>query len=194
MKKVITLLTAIIIISGCGDNFELNENVTDLHVKLINQDSIVVEYPDIIKNKIAVIGFIYTHCPDICPLTTHNMQLAQESLSSSELKDVQFILVSFDPERDTPSVLREYASVRNMNMEHWMLLTGNEKNIDSLISVFNVKAFHDDTTFNQKGEPEYFMIHTDRISLVDQKGHLRQNYKGSTAKPEKLDEDINQLL
>jgi protein SCO1/2 len=194
MKKAIILLTAMVIISGCGDKFELNENVTTARLKFINQDSTVVSYPDIIKDRIAVIGFIYTHCPDICPLTTHNMQLAQESLGNSELKDVKFILVSFDPERDTPSVLRKYASVRNMNMNDWLLLTGDKRNIDSLLNIFNVKAFHDDTTYTERGEPEYFMIHTDRISLVDANGNLRQNYKGSTAKPEKIVGDIKQLL
>ncbi len=194
MKYLFLVLLSVIIFSGCGNNFELKENVVGKQIKLVNQDSVQVQYPEIIKNKIAVIGFIYTHCPDICPMTTHNMQLAQEQLNKEELKAVKFILISFDPERDTPSILSKYAAVRGMDMTEWELLTGRINNIDSFMSIFNVKAFPDDTTFNKKGEPEYFMIHTDRISLVDENGYLRKNYRGSTTKPEELVSDIRKLL
>ncbi len=193
MRSIFFLLLSVILISGCQSHFELDKNVTNINISLVNQDSADVNYPGLIKNKIAVIGFIYTHCPDICPITTHNMQRAEEQLSNDELNKVKFILVSFDPDRDTPSILKMYASVRDMNMDHWELLTGNEKNINKLINVFDVKAIHDDTTYNENGQPNYFIIHTDRISLVDQNGNLRKNYKGSTAKPEELVNDIKNL-
>lgn len=193
MKKYLFLIQGILLISGCGNHFNLNENVTDKNLTLINQDSIKVNYPEIIKNKIAVIGFIYTHCPDICPLTTHNMQLVEEKLSTDELNKVKFYLISFDPERDTPSILKQYAEVRNINMTHWELLTGDKNAIDTLLNEFNVKAIHDDTVYKKQGQPEYFIIHTDRISLVDEDGILRKNYKGSTAKPEELVNDIKYL-
>jgi len=193
MKKYLFLIPGILLISGCGNHFNLNENVTDKNLTLINQDSTKVIYPEIIKNKIAVIGFLYTHCPDICPLTTHNMQLVEEKLSKDELNKVKFYLISFDPERDTPSILKQYAEVRNINMTHWELLTGNKNTIDTLLNEFNVKAIHDDTVYNKQGQPEYFIIHTDRISLVDEDGILRKNYKGSTANPEELVNDIKYL-
>jgi protein SCO1/2 len=193
MKKFLFLLSISILINGCGNKFELKENVTAKDLSFVNQDSLEINYPEIIKNKIAVIGFIYTHCPDICPMTTHNMQLAEEQLSGDELKNVKFILFTFDPERDSPNVLKKYAFVREMNMKHWELLTGNKNNIDSLLKIFNIKAFHDDTTYNKMGEASYFIIHTDRISLVDNDGNLRKIYKGSTAKPEELTNDIRNL-
>ncbi len=194
MKTIIILLAALILIPGCGSNFDLKENVTGTQVTLVNQDSTEVVYPEVIKNDVALIGFIYTHCPDICPMTTHNMMLAEEQLGKDELKNVKFLLISFDPERDTPSVLTKYASVRNMDMNDWELLTGDKSAIDSLMKVYNIKAFPDDTTYNDIGEPQYFMIHTDRISLVDQDGNLRKNYKGSSADPAELANDIKSLL
>ena len=193
MKKILFLLFSLTLFYGCEKHFDLNENVTDKNLSLINQDSVKVKYPDVIKDKIAVIGFIYTHCPDICPITTHNMQLTEEGLTGDELNSVKFLLISFDPERDTPSVLKQYAYVRDMNMKHWELLTGNKKNINILLDEFNVKAIPDDTTYTEGGKPNYFMIHTDRISLVDKNGNLRKNYRGSTAKPEELVNDIRNL-
>ncbi len=194
MKTIIILLAAIIIIPGCTSNFDLNENVTGTKVTLFNQDSAKVVYPEVIHNKVALIGFIYTHCPDICPMTTHNMMLAEERLSPDELKNIKFILISFDPERDTPAVLTKYASVRNMDMNDWELLTGSRDNIDSLMKAYKVKAFPDDTTYSDNGEPQYFMIHTDRISLVDRDGNLRKNYRGSSADPAEMTNDIKSLL
>ncbi len=194
MKTIIILIAALLILPGCGSKFELNENVTGTKVTLVDQDSTQVVYPEVIKDKVALIGFIYTHCPDICPMTTHNMMLAEEQLSKDDLKDVRFILISFDPERDTPSVLTKYAEVRNMDMNDWELLTGSRDNIDPVMKLFNVKAFPDDTTYNDKGEPSYFMIHTDRISLVDQDGNLRKNYRGSAADPAEMANDIKSLL
>jgi protein SCO1 len=193
MKKILIPALIILLFSGCSEKFELNQKVTGTNATLLNQDSTSVNYPDLIKNKIAVIGFIYTHCPDICPLTTHNMQLAEEQLSNDEMKDIKFILVSFDPERDTPSILQQYASVRDMNMKHWEMLTGNKNDIDSILNIFDVKAIHDDSTYNSKGELSYFIIHTDRISLVDKSGNLRKNFRGSTTKPEDLVNDIRNL-
>ena len=78
-------------------------------------------------------------------------------------------------------------------MTHWELLTGDKNAIDTLLNEFNVKAIHDDTVYKKQGQPEYFIIHTDRISLVDEDGILRKNYKGSTAKPEELVNDIKYL-
>jgi protein SCO1/2 len=194
MKEIVILFAVGIIVSGCGNNFDLDQNVTGKRLKLFNQDSVEVKYPDVIKDKVVVIGFIYTHCPDICPMTTHNIQLAEEKLSKDELKGVKFLLVSFDPERDSPSILKKYAFVRDMNMNDWELLTGSIENIDPLLNEFNVRAIHDDTTYNDKGEPDYFIIHTDRISLVDENGNLRKNYRGSIANPDEIANDIKKLL
>ncbi len=194
MKELVALLAALIIFSGCGNDFDLKKNVAGRQVNLLNQDSTQVNYPGIIKDKVAVIGFIYTNCPDICPLTTHNMQLAEEKLGKDQLNKVRFLLITFDPDRDTPSILTKYASVREMNMNDWELLTGTSKDINSILDEFNVKAIHDDTTYNDKGQPNYFIIHTDRISLVDENGDLRKNYHGSTASPDELAKDIKSLL
>ncbi|HSD64278.1 MAG TPA: SCO family protein [Ignavibacteriaceae bacterium] len=193
MKKILLFIFSFILVNGCNNNFDLKEKVTNSNLTLVNQDSVSILYPEVIKDKIAVIGFIYTHCPDICPMTAHNMELAEESLSKDELDEVKFLLISFDPGRDTPSILKQYADVRSLDMNHWELLTGKEEDIKMLLKEYDVKAFNDDTTYNEKGEPNYFMIHTDRISLVDKDGNLRKNYRGSIASPEELSKDIKNL-
>jgi protein SCO1/2 len=62
-----------------------------------------------------------------------------------------------------------------------------------LLNEFNFKAIHDDTVYTKQGQPEYFIMHTDRISLIDEDGMLRKNYRGSTFNPEELINDIKYL-
>jgi Uncharacterized protein SCO1/SenC/PrrC, involved in biogenesis of respiratory and photosynthetic systems len=69
--------------------------------KLFNQDSAVVNFPGDFKNKNLLVGFIYTHCPDICPMITENMIKVNEKIKD---EDLLFVLISFDSKRDKPSV------------------------------------------------------------------------------------------
>ena len=138
-------------------------------------------------------GFIYTHCPDICPMTTHNMYLTEKKLNESGIEDVKFIALSFDPDRDSPNVLKEFAEIRDLDFNSWTLLTGEKSTVNELLKRFDVKAIKTDENIDEEGNPEYSMMHTDRISLVDQTGKLRKNYKGSTLNIEEIINDIKIL-
>lgn len=61
----------------------------------------------VLKGKWSVVFFGFTYCPDVCPSTLQAMGLAQERLGA-RAKDVQFIFVSVDPERDTPAQMATY--------------------------------------------------------------------------------------
>ncbi len=137
--------------------------------KLFNQDSIIINFPNDFKGKRMLIGFIYTNCPDICPLIAENMKKVQENVKD---KDILFVLISFDPQRDKPSVLKKYGEIRDLDFSRWILLTGNE--YENLIKEFGVIAIKEPS----KGDI-YFITHTDRISLIDSKGRIRKHYKGS---------------
>ena len=101
--------------------------------------------------------------------------------------------MSFDPERDTPSVLREFADIRGISFKNWMLLTGDISVIKDLIKRFDVMAVKTDEHRDEDGELTYSMMHTDRISLIDDKGILRKNYKGSTLNFDEIIKDIKSL-
>ena len=58
---------------------------------------------------------------------------------------------------------------------------------------FGIKAIPADSSYDENGELSYNVIHTDRISLIDQEGKLRSNYKGSTANLDMILEDIKYL-
>ncbi|MDX1372376.1 MAG: SCO family protein [Nitrososphaeraceae archaeon] len=181
------------VLYGCTKDFPLDKDLTKKNYILFSQDSVEVNFPAIIKGNIAVIGFIYTHCPDICPMTTHNMYLTEERLKEEGINDVKFVALSFDPGRDKPSVLKKFASIRNISFKYWVLLTGDELIISDLLRRFDVKAIKADSTYDNDGTLSYSVLHTDRISLIDKNGTLKKNYKGSTVNIDELINDIKIL-
>jgi len=86
-------------------------------------------FDDVIKDKVVAINFIYTHCPDTCPLETAQLVRVQNIMGDRMGKDVFFYSISIDPERDTPEVLAEY---RERFGAKWTFLTGNKEDIIQL--------------------------------------------------------------
>ncbi|MCU0342386.1 MAG: SCO family protein [Ignavibacterium sp.] len=181
------------ILTGCYEHFPLDQDITRTQNTFLNQDSVKVEFPKIIKDKITLLTMVYTHCPDICPMTTHNMYLVQKKLSDDLLDKVNFVVISFDPNRDTPAVLKKFAEIRDLTFDKWTLLSGDEQNTNEVMLKLGIKAIPADSIYDDDGELSYNVIHTDRISLIDQNGRLRSNYKGSTANLDMIVEDIKYL-
>jgi protein SCO1 len=187
------ILLSALFISGCSKKLPEDKSIGDQSYSLVNQDSSKIIFPDAFKGKILVMSFIYTNCPDICPLTTHNMQMIQEQVKKDNIKNVQFVELSFDPTRDTPSILKKYGDIRNINYSNFEFLTGKKSVVDTLIHHMNVFAIPSDTTFTKSGEPVYFFTHTDRITLLDRNGKIRNEYRGSKANVAEIIKDIKIL-
>ena len=195
MKNFLDLimLFAILILIGCESKFPLDKDLTRKNYTFFNQDSVEVIFPDIIKGKVTVIGFIYTNCPDICPMTTHNMYLTQQKLKKNAIDNALFVTVTFDPDRDFPSVLKKFGEIRDIDFTNWLFLWGDKKNTKSLLKRFDITALKTDSTYFDDGELTYSVMHTDRISLIDSESRLKKNYRGSKVNLEELYNDIINL-
>jgi protein SCO1 len=187
------MISLFISIAGCGDKLPEDKSIGNKSYNLVNQDSSAVNFPDDFKGKIVVMSFMYTNCPDICPLTTNNMQEIQEQLKKDGVKNVQFAEVTFDPDRDTPSILKKYGDVRGIDYNNFEFLTGNKPVIDTLLHHMDVFAIPQDTTYADNGTPIYFFTHTDRITLLDQNGKIRNEYRGSKVNEDNIIKDIKSL-
>lgn len=188
----ILIFLLIILLAGCSQKPSVIHNLSKADYALINQDSSVVHFPGDYKGKTVVIGFIYTYCPDICPMTTNNIKLVKDELDKKGINDVTYVGISFDPERDSPSVLKQYAAVREINTDNFHFLTGSKEVIKSFLKDVDVYVIPDDTTVIG-GDTAYYLIHTDRISVMDPEGNIRAEYKGSTANREEIIKDINKI-
>jgi len=99
-------------------------------VELIDQDGQKVRfYSDVLKNKIVAINTFFTTCTNICPPMNRNFEKMQDALGNRLGKDVFLVSITVDPETDTPTRLKEYAS-RFHARPGWLFLTGKKENID----------------------------------------------------------------
>ncbi|WP_050614259.1 SCO family protein [Bacillus testis] len=90
--------------------------------------------------KVRLIEFMYTQCPDICPNTTFQMKQLRDRLEKEGVfgSKVEFLTVSFDPDRDTKEVLDRYAQTFEINKSKgWYLLSGEKKDVQSLADHLN---------------------------------------------------------
>lgn len=185
---ILTLTFGLLFISCENDTLYDLSNDT---YQLLDEDSTQVDFPQDYKGDISVITFIFTNCPDICPAITANMTNIQK-----ELKDtagINFIEISFDPERDTPSVLKKYKNLYQLN-EQFTMLTGDTATISSLLDRLDIVA--EKMTADSLGydSSNYAMRHSNTIYLMDEDGDIRAEYPAHRIPPEHVTEDIETLL
>ena len=122
------------------------------NMELVNQDGKTVHfYDDLIKDKIVVINFIFTHCGDSCPAETASLRQVQKILGDRMGKDIFFYSISIDPEHDTPEVLKEYAKRFKIGPESgWSFLTGSKKDVTLLRKTLGL--YRDDVAASKLSE------------------------------------------
>lgn len=91
------------------------------------------EIYDFDKKKIKIIAFYYSRCPDICPLTIHDLTKLYTELERKKLlNDVDIVTITLDPEHDTNEVIKQYIESFQIPADHWYFLTGSSENITKM--------------------------------------------------------------
>lgn len=104
--------------------------------KTQNNKSIRLSY---FENKIVIAAMVFTHCESACPRIVADMQRIESSLSQKELQQVTFLLISMDPERDTPARLTEFAAEHKLNT-NWTLICSSQDATMEIANVLGVKV------------------------------------------------------
>ena len=184
-------LAVILFFVGCQTGPKVIDDLSDASFEVVNQDSVPVTFPDDFAGRYVVMGFIYTNCPDICPLTTQNMVKIQKELGYPE--DVQFLGVSFDPERDTPAVLRNYKNAFKVD-ENFDFITGDPSVISAFMDSVRVRTQVSLSTTTEDGRELYFLNHSDKIMVLDKKSRVIIEYGGSMPQvPTLIVEDLQRI-
>ena len=109
------------------------------NVTLITQDGKKVRfYDDVIKGKVVAINFIYTTCPDVCPMDTAALRRVQKLVGPRMGRDVFFYSITLDPKNDTPAALRKYMKTFDVG-PGWTFLTGRPQDIALLQNKFGIR-------------------------------------------------------
>ncbi len=105
---------------------------TDLPL-VTNDGENVKFYSDMLDDKVVLLNVMYTKCKDACPLLTKHLSVAKEQLGDLFGKEVFFVSISNDPNRDTPEKLTAFAKKQNADHPGWKFVTGNKNDVDSII-------------------------------------------------------------
>ena len=116
--------------------------------------------------KVVLIYFGYTYCPDICPTTMAELALMKSTLSPQQQEQVQVLMISVDPHRDTPQRLEEYLTAFGMGA---IGVTGTEREIAD-----NAKRYRVSYQIEKPKNPDfptmYDVMHAEGIYVFDQQG------------------------
>jgi protein SCO1/2 len=118
-----------------------------------------------LRGNVLLIFFGYTHCPDICPASLAAGAQAFVSLSAAERAKTRLIMVSVDPERDTPARLKEYANFFHTGM---LGVTGTPEQIATAAKAFGAGYVRQPADANGN----YAVDHTANTYLVGPDGRL----------------------
>ncbi|MEX0648376.1 MAG: SCO family protein [Balneolaceae bacterium] len=189
LSPFLLILAASVIIQSCGP--ETLDDYSNEHFELVDQNGETVVFPDDFEGAPVVMGFIYTNCPDICSFITANVKKVYEEADYPD--NTHYVLVTFDPERDTPGVLKEYADAFGMDGEPFRFLTGDPETVDALMNRVSVRTQESFSRETEEGERLYFLNHSDKILLIDSESRLIFDYGGSMTPVNIIVEDLEKL-
>ena len=153
-------------------------------VSLTNQDGEAVSMEQL-EGRWNLLFFGYTFCPDICPATLAELRQLQRSLPEEVNQRLQPILVSVDPERDTPEQLKKYLDYFGAD---FIGLTGPLDDIQTLANAAGVPFIPGDTS-----KKDYTVDHGANLALIGPDGRLR-GFIRAPMRTEKLAEQLPKLL
>lgn len=167
--KFLFFLLVTLLLQSCSDPVswhasDITGKMPDLEFTLIGPDSEQVDARSL-QGKPVLVFFGFTNCPDVCPTTLTQLSVVMKKLGP-QADDVQVLLVSVDPGRDTPDVMKKYTA----SFGPWLLgLTGSEEDLDTFRKAYGVYAAMESS--DDKGA--YNVMHSAAVFAFDSKGKAR---------------------
>lgn len=196
MYKLLLLITLATTFMGCQGKKECckedtektihSESGTSESVYLLDSDWLTQDGKDIklasLQGKVVVAAMVFTHCESACPRIVADMQHIEKAVGNSP--DVVYLLISMDPERDTPKRFMEFGKERQLG-EHWTMISSNQDNTDEIANVLGMKI---------KKLSDGGFDHSNAIYLLDKKGNIAFVQEGLNQNADQIIEKIKSKL
>lgn len=164
--------------------------------KVIDRHGNETTLHEIMDGQLVLMGFIYTHCPDVngCPLASYVMKQVQAKLvEDEELKDqVTLISLSFDPELDTPEAMMQYSHHFKRKDFDWRFLT--TKSEEDLHPILDGYGQFRAKYYNKDGSYSGSMSHVLRVYLIDRDKKIRNIYSAGFLHVDTVEGDLRTAL
>tara|TARA_B100000029_G_C17541664_1_gene946960 strand:+ start:877 stop:1821 length:945 start_codon:yes stop_codon:yes gene_type:complete len=155
---------------------------------LINQENKMIKLTSF-RGQILVFTFIYTRCPipDFCPRMSQNFREAYDALKDINInEDWHFLSISFDPDFDTPEILKNYSNAYSLDLKKWSFATGNTSVIDEMVLRFGIIVRRPKASITD-------WDHNLRTVIVDPNGIIRNIYIGNLWTSKTLVQDLKSI-
>ena len=138
------------------------------------------------RGKVVALNFIYTSCalPNFCFRSSNTFSVVRKRFKEQMGRNLVLLTVTFDPARDQPDVLAQYASTWNADPGSWHFLTGEVKDVQRVTHLFGMDFFPD----------EGLMYHSLHTALIDRNGKLLANIEGNQFTAEQLGDLVQSVL
>ena len=138
------------------------------------------------RGKVVALNFVYTSCvlPQFCYRLANHFSVVQRRFVKSMGRDLVLLTVTFDPARDTPERLAEYARQWNADPAVWRFLTGDPAEIAKVAQRFGLDAFPDEGLFT----------HSTRTIVIDRVGALAASIEGNQYTATQLGDLVDTVL
>jgi protein SCO1/2 len=124
--------------------------------------------------RVQVVAMVYTNCGYACPRIVADMKRIEAELPPEARDQVGFVMVTIDPERDTPGTLKEYARAVHLDPERWTLLTAPDNTVLEFAALLGVK-------YRRISETDF--SHSNVITILDKQGEIAHRQMGLGAEP-----------
>jgi len=143
-----------------------------------------------LRGKVVVLHFVYTSCPDVCPLHAERVSVIQAMVNQTPMRElVQFVTITTDPEHDTPEVMRDYGPAHGLDPINWTFLTSGPDRPEDTTRELAERFGH---TFTQTEEG--YQVHGVVTHVIDREGRWQSNFHGLKFEPTNLVVYVNALV
>ena len=133
-----------------------------LDVPLVDQDGAAFAFADG-RGRPRVVSMFYTSCRYVCPLIIDTVLKTERGLDDARRARLDVLLVSFDPERDTPDALKRVADKRSLELPRWRLARTDKAHVRRLAAVLGIQ-------YKQLEDREF--SHASALVLLDAEGRI----------------------
>ena len=152
------------------------------------------------EGQVVVVSFVYTRCPDVCPVVSSNLQWVSEHLADDYGTNFSILSITVDPWWDTEYVLRDYSTFRGLDWPH---LTGNVEDMEPVWKAFHVglqvydnESYQEDSGNETQGRhhPDYLVDHSTATIIIDKEHQQRVRWNDLDWEPTLFAEDVVDLI
>jgi protein SCO1 len=156
------------------------DSIYQLQAPLTTQDAKPVGL-DVHRGQPVLVSMFYASCPHVCPTLIHSIGRMEAQLTEAQRKRLRVLLISVDPERDTPAALAELAKKHGADLSRWTFARTPESSVRQVAAVLGIQY---------RKLPDGEFNHSSVITLLDADGRAVTR----TSMIGRLDEDFVKQL